>query len=1684
MVQGGVGQTGAGRVRFRYALEAAHTTESPTPGQQILFLRVIIQPISDLVPGATYLVTHPFGQFEMIADPAGSPTAGTAPSFRVEDGAFAPPITPLTAASILPAPNTNIGPFLRMVNPAPPAGYLGDGLTLGTITAGPNGNFLDISGPSIDIGNIDGDGNPDKLHLVDRWTVSGKIAVIDTVPPVIGATNPSAVNIGATNIPANVNITDNLFVGSVTMDIGPLGNNLSATLNGGQIVPPTASSGTGNGTFVIDAAANTLSFNITVSGLVGGAETAAHIHGPAPAGANAPNPSPIFFDLPLGASKVGVWNYPESAEADILAGRTYIKIHTILFPAGEIRGQILPQANVQPMILTAGTRTNGTWGVVIPAATRLGTFNLPLAVSDGSNVITGNFVLNVVPVLNSVTVTPAASTINVGGTRQLTAAGSGPAGPITSGLTTTWTTSSSTIATVDANGLVTGVGPGTSIITATMTNGVNTVAGTAQVTVNVALTAGNDTATTLRDTPVIIPVSNLLANDTGGTAPLSITSVQDAVNGAVSLAAGNVTFTPAAGFTGAASFTYTVSDSTIPPNTATGTVNVIVLTTNLPPIAGADTATTQEDTPVIIPVATLLANDTDPENNLPLSLTAVGNPVNGTVILAGTNITFTPALNFTGAASFQYTVSDSLGATSQGTVTVTVTPLTANAPRPVNDTVTTPEDTPITIAASTLLANDTDPLNNLPLTITAVGGAVNGTVALVGTNITFTPNLNFVGAATFNYTVSNSIGVTAVGVVTVNVTPAIVNPPILGNDTATVAEDAVLTLPPATLLANDNDPANHLPLTITGVGNAVNGTVALTGGNVVFTPTAHFNGSASFTYTVTDAVGGTANATVTVTVTPVADPPVVVSSNQTVTIGNTLNFTVQASDPDGDTLSYSLINPPTGATISSTTGAFSWTPPAVGDTAITVQVNDGTGNIATGTINVSVVSPPPQPAPGGGGGGGGGGGAPASPTLSGTIVINGGANTTNNRSVTLTLTSAGATQMAISNASDFAGITFEQFSSTKSWNLTQGDGLKTVFARFRDASGNFSQVVSDTITLTTGTTGQVLGVQSVEKKVEAEIMGTTSEARVEVKFVTSATEKNAVAQEILDQLKMTRTEIAAALKLEDQEEEFRAKLLGTNEVPPVTTNAEGQVEFELQGAALKFKINVSNIMNANAAHIHLAAVGQNGPVVVTLFSGPKKVGLFSGVLAEGVITAADLSGSLAGQPLSALLERMRTGQTYVNVHTDQNPAGEIRGQVGVQRAEEQRFEAKAKAERNITQAEAKIRFPLMTTSRDGVIDGILAKLSSLTLADVLTAMEFETKPGTKPTSQMTNEELRAEIAKLIALILQLRTQMAQKPVITEIPAGFRFEKDLRIGDRNDDVVRLKIVLRAERCLEDSLNTNLFGSKTAAAVRCLQGKHGIRGRGNVGPGTRGKLNEIISGSVSPIPSTPSQTPSPSPMPTTTPTSSPQPSPTETPSSSPMLSPSPDASPSPSPTPSSVITSDIQAKFGIVITGGVSGPGYPTGPLNLVVPSRQIFLDRVGQVKANGAQLEIKDRQYEIPLETIPPTVASIPITINGVANVADELKVISNLKVKDGTGQHNGTIDVDIDTLPGGHVTLDYQGTATVMGSTITSTGKFKTSKTTGIFSGLVAEGTYTMTIVESVSVAGAPATISITTISR
>ena len=372
--------------------------------------------------------------------------------------------------------------------------------------------------------------------------------------------------------------------------------------------------------------------------------------------------------------------------------------------------------------------------------------------------------------------------------------------------------------------------------------------------------ARDDTATTPYLTPVVIDV---LANDTDPNGFfLSVTSVGVAASGTAKIVPGGaVSYSPQPGFIGSDSFEYSISDG------HGGIASANVTITVQPPggslAAQNDTATTPYAKPVAINV---IANDTAP-SGLTLTITKVTLPAHGAAQIAINGyIDYTPSQAFDGGSdTFDYTVTDGL-TTATATVTVTVLP----PPPPVaqNDSTTTPFQTPATI---NVLANDSDP-SGLPLMVTqaTVQTSGSGTVKINTNNtVTFTPDIEFDGNATFSYTISNGHGGTASATVTVDVLAAV--PPIAGPDSATTPFETPVTI---NVLANDSDPNGKLPLTILQPGFPLHGSAALnTNNTITYTPQSGFQGVDTFFYLLQNSQGATANGKVTVTVQPSTLPP-------------------------------------------------------------------------------------------------------------------------------------------------------------------------------------------------------------------------------------------------------------------------------------------------------------------------------------------------------------------------------------------------------------------------------------------------------------------------------------------------------------------------------------------------------------------------------------------------------------------------------------------------------------------------------------------------------------------------------------------------------------------------------------------------------------------------------------------
>ncbi len=131
--------------------------------------------------------------------------------------------------------------------------------------------------------------------------------------------------------------------------------------------------------------------------------------------------------------------------------------------------------------------------------------------------------------------------------------------------------------------------------------------------------------------------------------------------------------------------------------------------------------------------------------------------------------------------------------------------------------------------------------------------------------------------------------------------------------------------------------------------------------------------------------------------------------------------------------------------------------------------------------------------------------------------------------------------------------------------------------------------------------------------------------------------------------------------------DFDAILTGASEVPPVQTNASGEADLDIEiedgQRVVDYNIFVNNIDRVTQAHIHQGSSNETGPIIVPLFNASTPTGPVTGQLAEGQFTSANFVGPLQGRQLDDLIALMQNGTAYVNVHTEQNPNGEIRGTV-------------------------------------------------------------------------------------------------------------------------------------------------------------------------------------------------------------------------------------------------------------------------------------------------------------------------------------------------------------------------------------------------------------------------------------
>lgn len=242
---------------------------------------------------------------------------------------------------------------------------------------------------------------------------------------------------------------------------------------------------------------------------------------------------------------------------------------------------------------------------------------------------------------------------------------------------------------------------------------------------------------------------------------------------------GSFSYTPPAEFNGLVTFTYRAFDGALHSNTATITIDVAEV--NDPPVAQPQNFNTDEDTPLLITDAQLLAGATDPEGN-PLAVSFVGNLVGGGTLVDNGDGTYTytpapgfPAPSLTGQVTFQYRLTD--GPNESNTATATITIAEVNDDPIANDdgVFRAIKDIDDQLVTLDLLANDSKgqdegvPGEVLSILSVSATSAQGGTVMLVGQQVRYSPAPGFTGLDSFTYTLSDGRGGTDTATVEVEV---------------------------------------------------------------------------------------------------------------------------------------------------------------------------------------------------------------------------------------------------------------------------------------------------------------------------------------------------------------------------------------------------------------------------------------------------------------------------------------------------------------------------------------------------------------------------------------------------------------------------------------------------------------------------------------------------------------------------------------------------------------------------------------------------------------------------------------------------------------------------------------------------------------------------------------------------
>ena len=422
--------------------------------------------------------------------------------------------------------------------------------------------------------------------------------------------------------------------------------------------------------------------------------------------------------------------------------------------------------------------------------------------------------------------------------------------------------------------------------------------------------AADDQGTTPANVAILIDVQDNDSDPDNDPLTTGLDSTNEPDNGTLAILGNDIQYTPNPNFTGIDIFQYYICDNGNPMFCDTAMVTITV--ENSAPIATPDTIFTIAGSPITIPVQ---ANDSDPENHdLTTNLDATNPPSKGTVSVNGTDIIYTPTGNETGSDEFSYVICDNGTPILCDTTTVTVN-INNQAPNAVDDRDTTLSNQSIIIAVQ---GNDTDPENGTLTTALAVNnGPSNGMVSIVGNNIQYTPDTDFMGNDSFEYIVCddgtpNKCDTAKVDVVVLN------QAPIAQNDLTSTQSGIAINIP---VQDNDSDPENGILTTTLDANNGpANGMATLSGNDIIYTPGIGFSGTDNFDYIICDDGSPILCDTATVTISTENQAPIAIADNHTTPFETAITIDVQDndSDPENGVLTTSLNpnTPPSNGVIS------------------------------------------------------------------------------------------------------------------------------------------------------------------------------------------------------------------------------------------------------------------------------------------------------------------------------------------------------------------------------------------------------------------------------------------------------------------------------------------------------------------------------------------------------------------------------------------------------------------------------------------------------------------------------------------------------------------------------------------------------------------------------------------------